>query len=222
MFAKHSPPARRKNPAPSAERTKRKKGESSRGKESEEVDSAAAEVRNSTQIPLKVGVKGADPNAGCSDGGGEKAESGQEKGPALISNQCGDSGGGKKSHEAAINAEPEETKADRSKVGKLSDTMYRPFGSRSRSTSPSVSDYHICKGGSNGKCGKEVVNSDKAMQCDRCDRWYHCSCQGSHYQHMRLQVTTKSLCGFAKDVRIVFGCLHHPKGIRWWAMRWNR
>ena len=81
--------------------------------------------------------------------------------------------------------------------------MYKPFGSRSRSASLSGSEVAICKGGPNGGCGNEVVDADEAMQCDHCDKWYHCSCQEVPSATYRVAAKHKALMWLCKDCKEV-------------------
>ena len=74
---------------------------------------------------------------------------------------------------------PRDHPAGRTKVQKLDDSAYRPWEARSRSSSEAGSDTSFCKGGP-GKavCGEPVRNSESGVSCDKCDKWYHASCQG--------------------------------------------
>ena len=219
MFAKHSPPARRKNIAATAERSKRKKGEATRERRGGEADSDASEVRKPTQIqPAVEKMTTGSNNEGVDN---PDSESGQGKGEqlCLIStpDHNGVSGGRKSSEEAAVIGKSKETKADWNKVGKLSATMYRPFGTRSRSASLSGSEGAICKGGPNGSCGNEVVDTDEAMQCDRCDRWYHCACQGVPLSTYQVAVKHEELMWLCKECKASFQAStptrgHKPQG----------
>ena len=69
--------------------------------------------------------------------------------------------------------------AGRTRVQKLDENAYKPWGSRSRSSSDAGSDTSFCKGGP-GKavCGDPFRHSDSGVSCDRCDKWFHSSCQG--------------------------------------------
>ena len=75
-------------------------------------------------------------------------------------------------------------KAEADRVGKLDSSAYQIFGSMvslsrsSSDTSSSSSEVAICKGGP-GKfhCGEQVVNGEKAVQCDKCKVWFHAQCQ---------------------------------------------
>ena len=72
----------------------------------------------------------------------------------------------------------------RVRVQRLEERAYKPFGSRSRASSIAASDAGseaalcICKGGPGKVCGEPVRNNDLGVQCDKCDKWYHTSCQG--------------------------------------------
>lgn len=65
----------------------------------------------------------------------------------------------------------------RTKVQKLDDTAYKPFGSRSRASSVG-SDASFCKGGPDKACGEPVRSNECGVSCDMCERWFHASCQG--------------------------------------------
>ena len=79
--------------------------------------------------------------------------------------------------------------------------MYKPFGARSQSASLSGSEVAICKGDPNGGCGNEVVDADEAMQCDQCDKWYHCLCQEVPSATYRVAVKHKALTWLCKDCK---------------------
>ena len=66
---------------------------------------------------------------------------------------------------------------DEKKIHKLDGSAYKPFGSRSRSSSDAGSDTAFCKGGPGKVCGEPVRSSDHGVLCDRCDHWYHADCQ---------------------------------------------
>lgn len=60
-------------------------------------------------------------------------------------------------------------------VGKLSPEAYRLWG---MGTSDSGSDTKYCKGGPNLLvCGNPVESSDAGVHCDKCNQWFHSSCQ---------------------------------------------
>ena len=70
-----------------------------------------------------------------------------------------------------------------SKVGKLDDSAYKPFGSGSisslsRSSSDTGSEEAICNGGP-GKttCGNPVKVGELGIRCDCCQNWFHAACQ---------------------------------------------
>ena len=71
-------------------------------------------------------------------------------------------------------------------VGKLDTSAFKPFGSvanisvsrSSSDTSDSNSELAFCQGGpGNQNCGSKVTNGEKAVQCDRCQYWFHTKCQ---------------------------------------------
>ena len=66
------------------------------------------------------------------------------------------------------------------KVQKLDGNAYKPFGSRSRASSvgsdASISSF--CKGGPGKPCGEPVRHSERGVACDKCEHWFHASCQG--------------------------------------------
>ena len=67
---------------------------------------------------------------------------------------------------------------DEAKVRKLDGNAYKPFGSRSRSSSDAGSDTAFCRGGSGkANCGEPVRSSDHGVSCDMCENWFHASCQ---------------------------------------------
>ena len=78
-----------------------------------------------------------------------------------------------------------ETQAGARAVGKLDTGVFKPFGvanislSRgSSNTSDSNSEGAICRGGpNNSNCGVQVVDGDKAVECCRCQQWFHSKCQ---------------------------------------------
>ena len=210
MFAKHSPPARRKQAALGTDRSKSRKksdflsvGEGERG-------SQATEVRNLSQLqPLMdnetvspnishqaVGTGAADQESqsgSLSKGEGEIERSQNPGNDIQLKDACSELVKG--------NVKPDEKRAGGSAVGKLSATMYKPFGTRSRSASLSGSEVAICKGGPNGSCGNEVVDADEAMQCDHCDKWYHCSCQEVPSATYRVAAKHKALMWLCKDCK---------------------
>ena len=66
-------------------------------------------------------------------------------------------------------------------VHKLDDGVFKPFGSRSRASSQcseAGSDASFCKGGP-GKltCGEPVRHTDDGVQCEKCELWFHITCQ---------------------------------------------
>ena len=203
MFAKHSPPAtRRRNAANGGSSKTNERKESARGRNGES-ESRSIQVRNSAQVQSK-----ADTGPNIAHGSDSDTDTGLLVGSAAAQvfddNRGGNPEVSKVSEEAdsqKINAKANETKGEISTVGKLSDTMYRPFGTRSRSGSLSGSDTAICKGGPNGSCGIEVMDSDKAMQCDRCDRWFHCSCQGVPLPTYEIATHHKELLWLCKECK---------------------
>ena len=78
-------------------------------------------------------------------------------------------------------------------VHKLADEVFKPFGSRSRAGSTAESDAAFCKGGPSTECGVAVGNRDEALQCDKCDHWFHCACQGVPSATYRVAGAHKSL-----------------------------
>ena len=64
------------------------------------------------------------------------------------------------------------------KIQKLDGNAYKPFGSRSRSSSDAGSDTAYCRGGPGIVCGEPVRDSDHGVQCDKCENWFHSVCQG--------------------------------------------
>ena len=65
----------------------------------------------------------------------------------------------------------------RSKIQKLDGNVYKPWGSRSRPSSVG-SDASFCKGGPGKTCGEPVRSSENGVSCDKCEKWFHASCQG--------------------------------------------
>ena len=63
-------------------------------------------------------------------------------------------------------------------IHKLDDEAFKPFGPRSRSSSEAGSGCEAsCKGGPQKVCGELVKSTEAGVQCDKCDNWYHISCQ---------------------------------------------
>ena len=63
-------------------------------------------------------------------------------------------------------------------IHKLDDHAFKPFGPRSRASSEAGSDASFCRGGPKKVvCGEPVRNSDDGVLCDKCDHWFHISCQ---------------------------------------------
>ena len=68
-------------------------------------------------------------------------------------------------------------------VGKLDDSVYKPFGqgsqsgsisSLSRSSSDTGSEGAVCSGGPHKKvCGNPVKEGEAGVLCDRCLEWFH-------------------------------------------------
>lgn len=73
---------------------------------------------------------------------------------------------------------PKEVTAGRAGIQKLGDGAYKPFGPRSRSSSDAGSDTAFCDGGpGKSTCGEPVRHSDNGVSCDKCEKWFHTSCQ---------------------------------------------
>ena len=67
---------------------------------------------------------------------------------------------------------------DDKRIHKLDDNVYKPWGARSRSSSDAGSDTAFCNGGPGKEvCGEPVRHSDLGVQCEKCDLWFHTSCQ---------------------------------------------
>ena len=79
------------------------------------------------------------------------------------------------------------------KIQKLDGNAYKPFGSRSRSSSDAGSDTAFCKGGLGKVCGEPVRSTDNGVLCDSCDRWFHSDCQGIPKQAYEALVLYKVL-----------------------------
>ena len=74
---------------------------------------------------------------------------------------------------------PSDLPAGRTKVQKLDGSVYRPWGTRSRSSSEAGSDTSFCRGGpGRAVCGEPVKSTESGVSCDRCEKWFHASCQG--------------------------------------------
>ena len=137
----------------------------------------------------RVGPK--NKNITNSDGGLEGASK-----PAL--DREIETAGLKKAHEINID---QSVRADQSKnptlaivapapeVKRLDSEVYKPWGSRSSNTSPAPEsqmaegdvdpdgDLSICKGGPGKRsCGNKVTESEEAVECEKCSRWFHCKC----------------------------------------------
>ena len=78
-----------------------------------------------------------------------------------------------------ISSQQNEATTGRTKVHKLDGNAYKPWGSRSRASSDAGSDTSFCLGGP-GKsvCGEPVRSSEYGVSCDKCETWFHASCQG--------------------------------------------
>ena len=71
-----------------------------------------------------------------------------------------------------------EQPAGRAAVQKLDGNAYKPWGARSRSSSDAGSDTSFCVGGPGRlNCGEPVRSSEYGVSCDKCDKWFHASCQ---------------------------------------------
>ena len=67
-------------------------------------------------------------------------------------------------------------------IGKLDESVFRPFGrgsvsSLSRSSSDTGSEEAICNGGLGKTCGNPVKEGEAGVLCDMCHEWYHAGCQ---------------------------------------------
>ena len=72
----------------------------------------------------------------------------------------------------------QEQPAGKAVVHKLDGNVYKPWGARSRSSSDAGSDASFCAGGpGRANCGEPVRSSEYGVSCDKCDRWFHASCQ---------------------------------------------
>ena len=90
-------------------------------------------------------------------------------------------------------------------IQKLDDQAFKPFGPRSRSSSEtgSCSEGAFCKGGPRKACGELVSQNDLGVQCDKCDRWYHISCQEvPEPAHDALRDYGKILSWFCSECRV--------------------
>lgn len=68
--------------------------------------------------------------------------------------------------------------SSRAGVQRLDGNAYKPWGARSRSSSDAGSDASFCVGGpGRANCGEPVRSSEYGVSCDKCDRWFHASCQ---------------------------------------------
>ena len=76
------------------------------------------------------------------------------------------------------NSDSKEQTAGRAAVQKLDGNAYKPWGARSRSSSDAGSDTSFCVGGPGRlNCGEPVRSSEYGVSCDKCDKWFHASCQ---------------------------------------------
>lgn len=63
-------------------------------------------------------------------------------------------------------------------IGKLSSEAYRLWGSGNSEGSHS-DETKLCKGGPNLLvCSNPVGDDDQGVHCDKCNQWFHSSCQG--------------------------------------------
>ena len=93
-------------------------------------------------------------------------------------------------------------------VHKLADKVFKPFGSRSRTGSTADSDAAFCMGGPSVEYGAAVGNRDEALQCDRCDEWFHCACQGFPQSHTKLLVCTRPSLGCVRNAGFQSAAAH--------------
>ena len=91
---------------------------------------------------------------------------------------------------------------DDKKIHKLDVNAYKPWGSRSRSSSDAGSDTAFCKGGpAKIMCGEPVRSSDLGVLCDKCDLWFHASCQNIPKAAYEALVQFKVLSWFCPDCK---------------------
>ena len=155
----------------------------------------------SVRVPavMKPTDQGSKPGAGGSRvvGGGPKAISTNRE-PSIFDDTSENE---PETEDTYSGLEPEKVHCNIDDVRKLTDDVYKPFGSRSRAGSTADSDAAFCKGGPSIECGKAVYNRDEALQCDKCDQWFHCACQGvppATYRVAGLHKTLSWLCAKCK------------------------
>ena len=90
---------------------------------------------------------------------------------------------------------------DEKKIHKLDGSTYKPFGTRSRSSSDAGSYTAFCKEGTGKVCGEPVRSSDHGVLCDRCDHWYHADCQEIPKQAYDALVLYKVLSRLCPDCK---------------------
>ena len=72
----------------------------------------------------------------------------------------------------------ETTTAGQKGIGRLSPEAYRLWGSGNSEGSHS-DETKLCKGGPNLLvCSNPVGDDDQGVHCDKCNQWFHSSCQG--------------------------------------------
>ena len=87
-------------------------------------------------------------------------------------------------------------------VHKLGDSAYKPWGSRSRSSSEAGSDTAFCNGGPGKvKCGDPVRDSDQGVQCEKCELWFHAGCQQIPKAAYEALVSFKILSWFCPECK---------------------
>ena len=229
MFAKNTPPSGRRNNVTNVTNAPASVNSDGRirtrkGVVSQQVkEGKNLQVRNPTKNQPYVAVRDVSPNttlqsdiSGQEPGPKATNAKGEEDGKETLEN----AGDQSKTDDADADANVREQQTEGAPIGKLSDTMYRPLGTRSRSSSPLHADLDretdvICKGGPNGSCGNEVTDSDEAMQCDLCNKWYHCSCQDVPQPTYQIAGKHDALMWLCKDCKDAIHCKkHQSQGMR--------